>query len=137
MKMIKRHFWKIIYVIYPPVLRFLEAFRIHSKRQNFLIGTLNGKFPLKDLEQFLIERDYHLGVLSWRDPGEILNLRKLEGECYQYHIRVFDDGEIRVHYEYSSESNPLGHVLESLFEPRYEYFQELLGEYLICSTLTD
>jgi hypothetical protein len=87
---------------------------------------------LIELELFLIERGYHFGALSWRDPGEILNLRKLEGEHYQFHIRVFNDGEIRVHYEYSSESRPVAHIFEVLFEPRFDYFQELLGDYLIA-----
>jgi hypothetical protein len=126
-----KHFWNVVYVIYPKFLRLLEKTGMHSTRQDFLIGSFNAELKVSDLETHLISQEYHLGVLSWKDPGEILNLRKLDGKLYQYHIRVFDDGEVRAHYEYSSESRPLQHVLESHFEPRHEYFQELLGEYLI------
>lgn len=125
-------YWKLIYSSYPHFLRLLEKTKIHNQRQNYLIGTFNGKYEITELENFLIEyEDYHHGLLSWRDPGEILNLRKLEGELYQYHIRVFHDGEIRAHFEYASEARPLEHILESYFEPRHEYFQQLLGDFLI------
>ncbi len=127
----KNWYWKIIYISYPHFLRLLEKTRIHNKRQDFLIGKLNSNYEIRELEIFLLDKNYHQGILSWRDPGEILNLRKLEGALFQYHIRVFDDGEIRVHFEYSSESRPLHHVLESHFEPRYDYFQELLGDFLL------
>ncbi len=32
--------WKIVYAVYPPILRVLESLRIHNERQPFLLGTL-------------------------------------------------------------------------------------------------
>jgi hypothetical protein len=126
----KNWYWKLIYSSYPLFLRVLEKAKIHNHRQEFLIGNFNNQYAVAELEEYLKEMDYDHGPLSWRDPGEILNLRKLEGDLYQYHIRVFDDGEVRAHFEYASEARPLEHVLESYFEPRHEYFQQLLGDFL-------
>lgn len=131
MELLIKTFWNLVYIFWPKVLRVIEKTGFHSKRQPYLIGRFNSEHTIEELEQHLLALNYHHGVLSWKDPGEVLNLRLLEGQLYQYHIRVFDDGEIRVHYEYSSEGRPLGHIFETLFEPRFEYFTTTLGKFLV------
>lgn len=95
-----------------------------------MMGRLaRGKY-IQDLQEHLEAQGYETAILAWQDPGELLSMRKLDNGIYQYHIRVFVDGEIRAHYEFSSEGNPLGHVLEWRFEPRTLDFQNFLGDYL-------
>jgi hypothetical protein len=125
--------WKIIYSIYPPILRILEAFRFHSARQDFLLGTLNPKYTDTDLKNFLFKEGFSTAILAWRDPGEIFGLRMIDKGIFQRHIRLFKDKEIRGHYEYSSEGNPLNHVFENGFKDDREYFKSLLGDYLISN----
>lgn len=122
--------WKFIYVVYPPILRVLEKIRIHSFRQDFLLGVLKKDANISEIKKFLQSHNYEDVILAWKDPGELLSMRKIDQKIFQYHIRIFNDGEVRTHYEYSSEGNPWGHVFEKCFEPRSEYFKSLLMEYL-------
>jgi hypothetical protein len=125
--------WKIIYKVYPPLLRFLEKTKFHKGRQPYRLGTLNKKYTKKDLEKFLISKGFEDVVLTWKDTGEILGMRKIDKQIFQYHIRLFDDGEIRGHYEYSSEGSPWNHCVEKVFERREKHFKKLLGKFLIFS----
>lgn len=121
-------FWNTVYKIYPPFLRILERFGFHKTRQKYHVGYLAPQYKADDLKKNLLEKDFENAILTWRDPSEILNMRKIDAEIYQYHLRIFEDGEIRGHYEYSSEGNPWGHIVETCFEPRLDYFKELLGK---------
>lgn len=79
----------------------------------------------------LTEKGYEEAIIAWCDPGEVLSMRKIHNEIYQYHVRLFIDGEIRAHYEYSPESKPIEHIRETFFKPETEFFKNLLGGYLI------
>jgi hypothetical protein len=125
----KKFFWKVIYETYPPILRVLEKFRLHNYRQPFLVSRIDSS-QKESLFNFLKNKGFEEVVLAWRDPGEILSMRKVDNEVYQYHFRLFKDGEVRGHYEFSSESNPWGHVKEIVFEKREAYFKDLLQEFL-------
>ncbi len=121
--------WKIVYKIYPPILRFLESLKIHSGRQPYLLGKLKPKYNKKDFETRLKERGFENAILAWKDEGEILSMRKKDKK-FQYHLRLFKDREVRGHYEYSSEGSPLKHVFRSKFEKRKYYFNKLLKDFL-------
>lgn len=123
--------WKVIYVIYPPVLRILEKLNFHYVRQDYLWGKLNPKYTQTDLKNFLLKKSFSPAILAWRDPGEILSLRLTDNKIFQHHIRLFDDGEIRGHHEYSSEGNPLFHIFRVGLRDDREFFQSLLGDYMI------
>jgi hypothetical protein len=127
----KKIFWKIIYIIWPPVLRAIELLGIHNFRQNFLLGHLNSKYTKDDFIKLLAGQDFELGIIAYKDPGEIVGMRRLDTPIYQYHIRLFIDGEIRAHYEYSPEARPLDHIFEVGFENRKDFFVKILGEYLV------
>ncbi len=126
--------WGIVYAIYPPFLRVLEKLRFHSGRQPFVLGTLNVAYTQDDLRKLLEAAGFEHALLAWRDSGEVLGMRKVDQRRFQWHIRLHDDGEIRGHYEYSPEANPLLHVITptlTIFEPEKEYFVSLLGNYLV------
>jgi hypothetical protein len=126
----KSMWWRSVYVFYPPILRVLEKVRVHAFRQKYLMGMLRPEYDAEDLARYLESKGYENAILAWRDPGELLSMRKLNGPLYQYHIRLFEDGEVRCHYEHSSEGNSLGHVLESCFQPKTKYFRTLLRPFL-------
>ena len=129
-KMAYSKMWKIVYTIYPPVLRLLEKVKFHKGRQPYLLGYLKSNCDLNELREFLTNEGFEDAILTWKDEGEVLNMRKVSDEVYQYHLRIFDDNEVRVHYEFSSEGSPLKHIRESCFEKRSEYFNFLLVNYL-------
>jgi len=119
--------WRIVYKIWPPILRVLERLKFHNYKQPWVLGRLNKEYSSDDLRRLLDKNGFEDAILTWRDPGEVLSMRKIDKKIFQYHIRLFDDGEIRGHHEYSSEGNSWNHAIEKGFEPRQEYFEKLLG----------
>jgi hypothetical protein len=126
-----RFFWNLAYQVWPPIIRTVEKLGFHDFRQKYLLGHLNANYNRLDLEAYLFDQGFELAKIAWKDPGEVLSMRKIDKEIFQYHIRLFIDGEIRAHYEYSPESHPLLHIKEACFNPETEYFRKLLGVYLI------
>lgn len=122
--------WKIIYKLYPPIIRTLEKLKFHTGRQPFIIGFLKEGLNQSDLKNYLIDNDFELAILAWKDEQEIFSLRKTDNKIFQYHIRLHSDGEIRGHYEYSPEGSPLKHVLEKGLEQKSDFFINLLKDYL-------
>ena len=124
--------WNLVYSFYPPFLRVLEKVGIHSGRQDFLIGRIDPQ-QITAIRTNLQAQGFENCILSWKDTDEILNVRKVDSSNYQYHLRVYDNGEVRAHYEYSSEGSPFGHIFNAQFIDQREYFQELLHDYLLPS----
>ena len=122
----------MIYSFYPPVLRVLEKVGIHSGRQDFLIGKIDIE-QLPAIKKNLQTRGFEDCILSWKDTDEILNVRKTEFQEFQYHLRIYDDGEVRAHWEYSSEGSPFGHIFNAKVIDKKEYFQDLLQDFLLPS----
>ncbi len=126
-----KFFWGIAYRVWPPFIRAAERLGFHNFRQHFLLGHLNANYNKEELTALLVEQGFEFARIAWRDPGEVLSMRRIEKSAFQYHIRLFIDGEIRAHYEYSPESHPIGHLLEVQFKPETYFFRKLLGEYLV------
>ncbi|MFA6251498.1 MAG: hypothetical protein WC603_02635 [Candidatus Paceibacterota bacterium] len=124
-------FWKVIYIIWPPVLRLIEILKLHNSRQKYFLGHLNSGYDKKIITDFLLSQGFEFDVIAYRDPGQILGMRKLDTPLYQYHIRFFDDGEIRGHFEYTPEAKPIKHSLETGIESRIDFFKKMLGEMLV------
>lgn len=122
-------FWKIVYIFWPSVLRTYEIF-FHHHRQDFLIGHLSPQKTAEDFKNHLMQNDFEHAIISLKDPGEILAMRKKEGKKFQYHIRLFNDNEIRGHYEYAPEAHPVIHCFNVCQEAKEEYFKEILDGYL-------
>jgi hypothetical protein len=119
------------------LLRVLEKLTFLKRRQPFHVGFLAKDYSVKEISSHLeTHHGFEPAILAWIDPGESLSMRKLDNGIYQYHVRIFSDGEVRCHYEFSSEGNPLGHVLERHFEPRTEEFTRFLEPFLVQKQIT-
>lgn len=121
-------FWKFVYTFWPSVLRTYEIF-FHHHRQKFLIGRLAPQKTAEDFKNHLTKHGFERAIISLKDPGEILAMRKKEGREFQYHIRLFNDREIRGHYEYTPEAHPIIHCFDVRMEAKEEYFKEMLNGY--------
>ncbi|MCR4311530.1 MAG: hypothetical protein NUV54_03145 [Candidatus Taylorbacteria bacterium] len=123
--------WNFLYRAWPPVTRVIEKLGFHDFRQKYLLGKLASPYDVHRLQALLTSSGFTRAVLAWKDPGEVLSMRRVHHKKFQYHIRLFNDGEIRGHYEYAPEANPYKHVFESRFEPEFEFFSALLGDALV------
>jgi len=132
---IKKNIWRHLYPIFPWVQKHFLKWHLtwHEKgRQPYHIGWLAPGKSLKDLEKHL-HNEWNFGnhFVAWTDKSQVLSWRKLENFDYQYHIRVFRDGEIRGHYEYTPESKPIEHFIEIDEQARIEQFRKFLGDYIV------
>lgn len=117
--------------MWAPCTRVFEVLGFHNHRQRFFLGYLNSIYDKNSFEIRLRQKGFETPPLAWRDPGELFSLRKIDNGIFQYHIRLFVDGEIRAHYEYSPESHPFDHFWEIGFEPKTDFFKNFLGDCLI------
>lgn len=102
-----------------------------SKRHGFPIGWLAPEKTLEDLREYL-HREWGFGgnFKADIDKGEVLNWRKLHGKDEQYHLRVYEDGEIRGYLEYMPEAHPLDYMAGTHQKDEKEKFVEFLGDFL-------
>jgi len=134
-QIIKKDIWKHLYNIFPWMQKHLLKWHLvwHEKgRQPYHIGWLAPGKTLEELEKHLnTEWGFGNHFVAWKDNGQVLSWRKLESFDYQYHLRIFKDGEMRGHYEYTPESKPLEHFVEIKEEAREEDFRKFLGNYIV------
>lgn len=132
---IKKNIWKKIYPFFPWLQKALLNTHLiwHEKgRQPYHIGWLAPGKTLKELEQYLHDKwGFGNHFVAWKDKGQVLSWRRLENFDFQYHLRVFSDGEIRGHYEYTPESKPIDHFIEKGEVDRTEDFKKFLGDYIV------
>ena len=134
---VKYKFWKGVYPMHGVGRDMLLSLGIlhHEGKQNYLIGIIN---PDRDVESFILYLE-SIGFLnhfiSLKDDGEIISVRKAIDFEHQYHLRVFEGGEIRGHYEYTPESHPKRHMEKMGQEPRREDFLKFLGDWIIPASL--
>lgn len=138
----KYWFW-VVYSRFYPILRtvthrlgigriFIEFFEPgHSGRQEFLLGTLHPERSARDFSLFLVTRGFGNHFIAWEDAGELVSLRRTDGFEHQYHLRIFTDGEVRCHYEYTPECHPFLHMVRIGFEDRTSEFKDLLSEWIV------
>jgi hypothetical protein len=127
---IKYLFWRLYTPLHPYARDTLLALGIleHSGRQPFLIGVVAPEFSIEDTVAHLVERGFGNHFIAWKDEGEVVSLRRPDGFARQYHIRIFNDGQIRGHYEYTPECRPILHFKAIDQQDRRQEFLELLGE---------
>ena len=127
-------FWRLATPIHPLVrnvtarlgLINFDQFLDKKGRQKYFIGTVHPDHSIETLVQYLLGIGYGHNEVAWEDNGEVASLRLTDGFRFQYHIRIFDDGEVRGHYEYTPEAHPLKHYYEVDMEERRDYFLALL-----------
>ncbi len=131
----KNFIWHRIYPFFPWWQKYLVKLGIvwnKDTRQKYHIGWVAPDVTLSELKKHL-HTQWNFGnhFVAWVDDGQVLSWRKLESFDHQYHLRVFCDGEIRGHYEYTPESKPIKHFKEIGEEDRTEVFRKFLGEFAV------
>lgn len=130
---IKYYFWRV-YSPYHPMLRdsVIALSLIRNRgRQPFLLGRVAPHLSIEEFVSYLTQNGYAYHRVAWEDDGEIVSLRYVKNFSHQYHVRVFEDGEVRGHYEYTPECYPILHLWDVGREDRRENFLALVGERLI------
>jgi len=128
---VKQKIWRAIYRFFPKIERvFLFA---HQKgRQRYHIGWLAPGKTLEGLKKHLHEKwSFGNHFVAWSDDDQVLSWRKLVDFNDQYHIRVFKDGDIRGHFEYTPEGHPIEHFIEKGEVDKSEDFLKFLGDFVV------
>lgn len=102
------------------------------RRQPYRIGYIQDAVDKKKIATHLTLNGFFIERMAYPDPGQILSMRRLDTihPDQQYHIRVFSDGEVRGHLEYTPEDRPLAHMEEKLFVERNDLFRVWIGPLL-------
>lgn len=132
---LKYSFWTFYTPFHPYVRDFAIKIKLveHAGRQNFLLGTIAPHLSIKEFIQSLVDKGFGNHFIAWNDDGEIASLRRVDNFEYQYHIRIFEDREVRAHYEFTPECYPIAHLNEENMLPRREEFLEILGDTIVPS----
>ena len=132
---VKQRIWRVIYKFFPVVQKDLLKIRLiwHTdKKQKYHIGWLASGKTLEGLKRHLHEKwGFGNHFVAWVDEGQVLSWRKLVDFNDQYHLRVFEDVEIRGHFELTPEGHPIDHFTEKGEMNKREDFLKFLGEYVV------
>ncbi len=132
---IKQKTWGIIYLFFLPARNFFLRVGIiwHRKgRQKYHLGWLAPNKTLEDLKNHLHEKwGFGNHFIAWIDEDQVLSWRKLTDFQDQYHLRVYKDGEVCGHFEYTPEAHPLEHIEEKGEVDRTPDFLKFLGDMII------
>ena len=132
---IKQKIWHFIYGFFPPVQKFLLRYGVihhEDKRQRYHIGWLAPGKTLEELKLHLHSRwGFGNHFIAWTDNNQVLSWRKLTDFEDQYHLRVFSDGEIRGHFEFTPEAHPIEHLTEKGEVERKADFLKFLGDFTV------
>ena len=131
----KQKMWDFIYTFFLPVRKFLLSKGIiwHRKgRQKYHIGWLA---PGKTLEELKLHLHTKWGFgnhfIAWIDENQVLSWRKLTDFEDQYHLRIYKDGEICGHFEFTPEAHPLEHMEEKGEMNKKEDFLKFLDGFIV------
>jgi len=130
---IKQKIWRGIYPHFTAFQKFFLKIGLHKKgRQKYPIGWLAPGKTLEDLKRHLHAKwGFGNHFVAWTDDDQVLSWRKLSDFKDQYHLRVYKDGEIRGHYEYTPEARPIAHFEEIGETEHREDFLKFLGDFVI------
>lgn len=130
----KYRIWHFMYRFFPTVQKSLLKWGIihhDSGRQGYHIGWLSPGKTLKDLKLHLHEKwGFGNHFVAWTDNGQVLSWRKLIDFQDQYHLRVFEDGEICGHLEFTPEAHPIEHLEEKGEKEAKGDFLKFLGDFV-------
>lgn len=104
----------------------------HEKgRQRYHIGWLAPGKTMEGMKRHLHEKwGFGNHFIAWTDNSQVLSWRKLMDFDDQYHLRVFNDGEIRGHFEFTPEAHPLKHFEEKGEREAKDDFLKFLGDFV-------
>lgn len=126
----KKIFWKAFSPFFPTIRDAWVAMGLvsHEVRQPYLYGKLKNGLTPHDLKNILHAAGFKNDYVAWVDPDEVVNMRKVVDLIYQYHVRLFIDGEVRAHHEFSAESHPFKHLYDVGMTDGASYLKTLLAE---------
>ncbi len=133
---LKYLFWRIATPLHPLVRDILvrAGFLTHQGRQPYLIGFVSPHLSVSLFIEKLISLGYGNHFVAWHDSEEIVSLRMTDGFKKQYHLRVFEDGAVHGHYEYTPEAHPFIHINQIGFEDKRDFFLAQFGDLIIPAT---
>ena len=130
---IKQKIWQFVYKFFPILQKTLLRWHLiwHQKgRQRYHVGWLASGKTLEELKKHLHEKwNFGNHFIAWVDDGQVLSWRKLANFNDQYHLRVFSDGEIRGHFEFTPEAHPIEHLEEKGEREAKEDFLKFLDDF--------
>ena len=130
--LLRKKIWKWLTPLFP-FLRtrfgFLRILRYRG-RETYPIGFLKQELSITRTKELLAEQGFSEYFVAWLDQGEVLSMRKSQGFEWQYHIRVFNDGEVRGHYELTPEYRAFKHFFDFGKGARTEDFLQMVGHLL-------
>ena len=129
----KYAFWRLYTPLHPLVRDSVVATGLvrPGGRKDFLLGYVAPGQTIKEFVSYLVDKGYGNHFVAWHDEGQVVSLRYVEDFVYQYHVRVFEDGEVRGHYEYTPECHPVLHLKEIGLQDRREFFYRHLGDRIV------
>jgi len=130
---LKQKFWHHIYRYFPAIQKFFLNLGLHQKeRQRYAVGWLAPGKTLEGLKKHLHEKwGFGNHFVAWTDTDQVLSWRKLASFTDQYHLRVYKDGEIRGHFEYTPEAHPVDHFIEKGEMDKRADFLKFLGDFAV------
>jgi hypothetical protein len=102
-------------------------------RQPYMLGTIAPGVTMQEFISHMISQGFGNHFVAWKDSGQVVSLRYLDGFKYQYHLRVFEDGEVRGHYEFTPECHPILHMRDDSMEERRAEFLKFLGDWIVIA----
>ena len=131
-------FWRLYTPFHPLVRDTSLALGIvtHSDpqgRQPYVLSKLAAGITIQEFVSHMLAKGFGNHFIAWEDKGQIVSLRYVADFEYQYHLRVFEDGEVRGHYEHTPECHPVFHMKRINFEPRREQFLKFLKDQIVVS----
>jgi hypothetical protein len=102
-------------------------------RQPFILGHLTEGQTVQEFVAYMITKGFGNHFIAWKDSGQVVSLRYVDSFKYQYHLRVFEDGEVRGHYEYTPECHPVLHMKDGNMEERRDDFLRFIGDRIVVT----
>jgi hypothetical protein len=105
----------------------------HHGRQQYHIGFLAPGKTAEALRDYLIShKGFEDHFPCWIDDGETVDLRFRQNFDWQFHLRIFEDGEVRGHHEYTPESRPIAHLRDRESTACTKEFMHFLGDWVVA-----
>lgn len=101
-----------------------------TKREAYLLGRLKQEVSVEMAREHLLRNGFFDNHVAYTDPGQVFSLRRVSEDepDHQYHIRIFDNREVRGHYEFTPEDKPWKHLKNVGLVARREKFAPWLKD---------
>jgi hypothetical protein len=131
----KYAFWKGVYPMHNTIRNALLSTHVlsHAGRQPYAFGRLAPGKTVEGFLKYLERQQFGNHFIAWDDDDQVASVRRLDGFERQYHVRIFKDGEVRAHYEFTPECYPIMHYKAKGQQERREDFLNFFGDWIITN----